>query len=58
MKQEYVVGVIAFLLGLFVSNWAFNHINAWLGVILYIAVFGFTLNYIINKFKKIKNEKI
>jgi len=52
IQYEYVVGVIAILLGLFVSNWAFNHINAWLGVVLYITVFGFTINYIINKFKR------
>jgi hypothetical protein len=54
MKQYHTIPIISFFLGLFASNWAFNHINAWLGVLLYIAVFGFTIDYIINKLKKLK----
>lgn len=46
MKKLLFV-VFAFILGLFASNWIFNHINPWFGWGAYILTFGLTIKYVV-----------
>lgn len=56
MKQIFNV-VIIFIFGLVLSYMSFNHINAWLGVILVIATIGVSFKYIYKQLKTKQNEK-
>lgn len=49
--MKYVVTIGLILLGLFVSNWIFNHINPWLGILSYIILLGLIINFIIKQLK-------
>lgn len=54
MKYFYwSVGVLFFLFSL---SWIFNHINAWLAILLPVVAIGIILNLTLNKKTK-KNEK-
>jgi hypothetical protein len=53
MKQIFNV-VIIFIFGLVLSYISFNHINAWLGVILVIATIGVSFKYIYKQLNKTK----
>jgi ABC-type nickel/cobalt efflux system permease component RcnA len=57
MKSMYLVVIVAFLIGLFVSNWIFNHINPWIAYIAYALTIGLTINYFYKQLKSKINEK-
>lgn len=44
----YLVGALVFV---FVTNWTFNHVSAWLAIFMIIAAVGFVINAVI-KFLK------
>jgi len=56
MKQIIIVTFI-FIFGLVSSYISFNHINAWLGVILFITTIGVSFKYSYKQLKKKTNEK-
>jgi hypothetical protein len=56
MKQIIIVTFI-FIFGLVSSYISFNHINAWLGVILFITTIGVSFKYSYKQFKNKTNEK-
>jgi FtsH-binding integral membrane protein len=56
MKQIVNV-IIIFIVGFALSYIAFNHIYAWLGVILFIATIGVILKYSYKQLKNKQNEK-
>lgn len=47
--MKYLFIIFAFILGLFASNWIFNHINPWIGWVGYIVTIGLTLRYVAKK---------
>ncbi len=54
--MKYVFILLALLVSIFISQWAFNHINAWIGILLMVATaigFGYyTINLIIKNLNK------
>lgn len=56
MKQIFNV-IIIIVVGLALSYISFNHINAWLGVILVVATIGVSFKYIYKQLKTKQNEK-
>ena len=50
--MKYFYFIIGLLVALFVINWSFNHINAWVGVLLGIVLLGILINIIIKKTKE------
>lgn len=54
--KKYILVISVFLLGLFASNWIFNHIYAWAGVASYILTFGLTLRFFYIKLDNVINN--
>lgn len=50
--KKILILVLVFILGLFASNWIFNHINPWLGWVSYLLTIGLTINYIVKAIKR------
>jgi len=38
--------------GLYLSQWLFNHVNAWVGIVSFVVVSSASVDYIIKCFKK------
>jgi len=52
--KNYITLIVMFIIGLFVGNRIFNHVNAWIGV----GVILFTIFFVTYKLiKTLKNEK-
>ena len=52
--KNYVTLIVMFIIGLFVGNRIFNHVNAWIGV----SILLFTIFFVLYKFiKTLKNEQ-
>ena len=52
--KNYITLIVMFIIGLFVGNRIFNHVNAWIGV----GVILFTIFFVTYKLiKALKNEK-
>lgn len=52
--KNYITLIVMFIIGLFVGNRIFNHVNAWIGV----GVILFTIFFVAYKLiKALKNEK-
>lgn len=47
-----IISILAFVYG---SFWAFNHINAWIGIALFIGGLIFLINQITKQFKNKKD---
>ena len=58
MKTMFYVVIIGFFVGLFSSNWIFNHINPWIGWVAYALTISLTINYFYKQLKSKINEKI
>jgi len=54
--MKYVFLTIALLIAIFFSQWAFNHIDAWVGIGLYVAI-AVTVIYFLIKQIKIEMKK-
>lgn len=56
--RKVLITLLYIIVGLFVSNWVYNHIDAWVGVLAYLVTFILTILYINNQIKKHnKNEE-
>ena len=52
MIYKYSFKIIALVASIYGAGWCFNHINAWIGILLGVGIFMFSLNTIINLIKK------
>lgn len=52
--KKYLILFLFLSLGLFAGNWAFNHINAWIGLVAIAMVTGVTFYGL---FKLATNQK-
>jgi hypothetical protein len=55
--MKYVFIFLAFLVGVYACQWAFNHIDAWVGIGLSVGLTLLVINYIINLIKKINKHE-
>lgn len=53
--KKIILFVIGILLGVWISNWSFNHIDAYVGMIMF-CVTGFSAGYLIYKIVKTYTE--
>lgn len=50
--MKYLFHLLGFLAAIFICQWSFNHIHAWVGVGLMVATALIFINYLINQIKK------
>jgi putative Mn2+ efflux pump MntP len=55
--SKYFIAIGITLVGVYLGFITFNHVHAWAGIFLTLAVIGVFLNYIYKQFKKEQNEK-
>lgn len=53
--RRYIYLILFFLVGFFIGNRIFNHLNAWIGVLIIISIIIYFFYKLI---KNLKNEKI
>lgn len=54
--KKYLILFLFLALGLFAGNWVFNHINAWIGLMVIVMVTGVTFLRIIQISNKDEKE--
>lgn len=50
--MKYLFHLLGFLVAIFICQWSFNHIHAWVGVGLMVVTALIFINYLINQIKK------
>lgn len=55
--KKYVILFLFLAFGLFAGNWVFNHINAWIGLMVIAMVTGVTFYGVLKLATKQKDEK-
>jgi hypothetical protein len=56
IKQIFLL-IIVMIGAIYITAFTFNHISAWIGVVVGLGSIYFIIYLIINKFKKLYNEK-
>lgn len=49
--------LLGFMVAIYASQWSFNHINAWVGIAIMVAITLFAINLLIKFFKKQNNKQ-
>ena len=49
--KESIIPLLC-LIGFYYSNWVFNHVNAWVGIICYIITGSITIEYLYKQTKR------
>ena len=55
--KKYVILFLFLAFGLFAGNWVFNHVNAWIGLMVIAMVTGVTFYRLFKLATKQKDEK-
>lgn len=55
--KKYLILFLFLVFGLFAGNWVFNHINAWIGLMVIAMVTGVTFYGLFKLATKQKDEK-
>lgn len=55
--MSYIYWALSITVGLFISAYLFNHLNAWIGIGLGVALVIGNIHILISHINKISNEK-
>jgi membrane protein implicated in regulation of membrane protease activity len=50
--MKYYILLIALIAAIILSFWVFNHVNPWIGILLWFIVVGVSFNFIYKLFNK------